>query len=485
MSEKITFRELIDSIADKTDNSKQFTHDFLKDFADVINEGLEEDGKVNIAGFGKFGLRRLDERRGYNPQTGESMTIPEHNKVIFKPYKDLRELVNAPYSHMESKIIEEDKNTEKEVKKGEEEQQKDIPITPIPPANQEKNPEDDTNDEQEEHFFDNQDKKETSSTFSFDEETDESETGIEKENDDIVEFKQGQETVDEELDDFMSEFTSGENKQKYMPPGTDDESGKDEPEPMENDPAVFSSAESENNANSDFDSIIEDEPIPQTDSPSKPGKKNNRNRYPFLVAAAVILLLLVAGSGYMLMQTQQDNENDPTRESAAAIIKQNVDNNADQQAQPQNEEQQVDQPQQTQNSNQQTSQPAENRSVELEINSGQTLWGMAESEYDNPYLWPWIYDANKSSIDNPDLIIAGQTLTVPVPSGVQNSLSSADSVEVAIGYVETYKWYKDEGRDNARLYLWVAANYDEDVLKKTDINVDKDDLAFANRSQVY
>ncbi|MDZ7682001.1 MAG: HU family DNA-binding protein [Fodinibius sp.] len=92
MSEKVTFWELIEAIAEETDHSKQFTHNFIKDFVDVINGGLEQDGSVNIAGFGKFKLRRVDERDGYNPQTEEKITIPAHNKVVFKPYKDLREL---------------------------------------------------------------------------------------------------------------------------------------------------------------------------------------------------------------------------------------------------------------------------------------------------------------------------------------------------------------------------------------------------------
>ena len=110
MSEKVTFGELIESIAAETDHSKQFTHDFLKDFVDVIHGGLEEDGKVNIAGFGKFKLRHVEEREGYNPQTEEKMTIPAHNKIVFKPYKDLSELVNAPYAHMEPTLLEERSN---------------------------------------------------------------------------------------------------------------------------------------------------------------------------------------------------------------------------------------------------------------------------------------------------------------------------------------------------------------------------------------
>lgn len=107
MSKKITFQELIDALSDKTNQSHQFSHDFLKGLVSVINEGLEEEGKVNLSGFGKFELRWMDEREGFNPQTGERMSIPAHSKVVFKPYKGLREQVNTPYAHLESSLIDE------------------------------------------------------------------------------------------------------------------------------------------------------------------------------------------------------------------------------------------------------------------------------------------------------------------------------------------------------------------------------------------
>ena len=50
MSEKITFQELIDSIADQTNKPKQFTYDFLKDFVEIVNSGLESDGTISKHG---------------------------------------------------------------------------------------------------------------------------------------------------------------------------------------------------------------------------------------------------------------------------------------------------------------------------------------------------------------------------------------------------------------------------------------------------
>lgn len=105
MSEKITFKKLVEKISAKTEQSEQSTDDFIHQFAGIIETSLGEGEKISISGFGKFELRWMDERIGRNPQTGEELTVPGQNKVVFKPYKALREHVNEPYIHLESRVI--------------------------------------------------------------------------------------------------------------------------------------------------------------------------------------------------------------------------------------------------------------------------------------------------------------------------------------------------------------------------------------------
>lgn len=105
MSDKITYNKLVDLVTGKVDHSNAETERYLKALVDVINEGLERDGEVRIAKWGKFQLKWMDERPGYNPQTGERMTIPGHYRVTFSAYKPLREAVNEPYSHLEPKLL--------------------------------------------------------------------------------------------------------------------------------------------------------------------------------------------------------------------------------------------------------------------------------------------------------------------------------------------------------------------------------------------
>lgn len=115
MSEKITFKELVDLIAKQSDHSHSSANSFISELVQIIESGLKSDGQVSISGFGKFELRWMKERLGTNPQTGEKMTIPGQNKVVFKPFKTLREEVNSPYAHLESEIIKKEEEKSREI----------------------------------------------------------------------------------------------------------------------------------------------------------------------------------------------------------------------------------------------------------------------------------------------------------------------------------------------------------------------------------
>jgi LysM repeat protein len=47
------------------------------------------------------------------------------------------------------------------------------------------------------------------------------------------------------------------------------------------------------------------------------------------------------------------------------------------------------------------------------VRPGDTLSSIAQRFYGNPADWPWLYRANRSVIRNPDVIYAGEVLSVP------------------------------------------------------------------------
>lgn len=106
MKDKITLQALITDITRKTGNPEQYTDQFLKEFTATIEEGLLQDGQVNVKGLGTFKLKWVKEKTTKNTQTGESITIPAHSRVVFRPEKPLREYVNRKYARRKPVIFE-------------------------------------------------------------------------------------------------------------------------------------------------------------------------------------------------------------------------------------------------------------------------------------------------------------------------------------------------------------------------------------------
>ena len=63
-------------------------------FFDEIGDSLASGGRVELRGFGAFSTRHRDARRGRNPRTGESVSVPEKRVPYFKPGKEMRARLN-------------------------------------------------------------------------------------------------------------------------------------------------------------------------------------------------------------------------------------------------------------------------------------------------------------------------------------------------------------------------------------------------------
>lgn len=61
---------------------------------DTISEQLAEGGRVELRGFGVFGIRRRSGVRRRNPRTGELMTVDATSTPFFRTGKDLHRRLN-------------------------------------------------------------------------------------------------------------------------------------------------------------------------------------------------------------------------------------------------------------------------------------------------------------------------------------------------------------------------------------------------------
>ena len=88
--------QLIELIQSKlgADTTKKHAEEALAAVLESIKEGVKESGKVQIIGFGTFATKTREARTGRNPKTGEKLHIPARLRVVFKPSKAFRELLN-------------------------------------------------------------------------------------------------------------------------------------------------------------------------------------------------------------------------------------------------------------------------------------------------------------------------------------------------------------------------------------------------------
>lgn len=60
----------------------------------IMKSTLETGENLKISGFGSFIVKQKADRRGRNPQTGESITIEARRILTFKPSGVLRDALN-------------------------------------------------------------------------------------------------------------------------------------------------------------------------------------------------------------------------------------------------------------------------------------------------------------------------------------------------------------------------------------------------------
>jgi integration host factor subunit alpha len=92
----MTKADIADRIAEKL---SRFTRKESAEITDQVFElmklVLEEEGKLKIAGFGNFEVKRKKDRRGHNPQTGEALTISARKILTYHPSMVLKNRING------------------------------------------------------------------------------------------------------------------------------------------------------------------------------------------------------------------------------------------------------------------------------------------------------------------------------------------------------------------------------------------------------
>ena len=85
--------ELVEAISKVTHQTKADTERAVDAFIDAVSKNIKKKEGVKLVGFGTFVVSNRKARVGRNPQTGEEIQIPARKVPVFRPGKELKELV--------------------------------------------------------------------------------------------------------------------------------------------------------------------------------------------------------------------------------------------------------------------------------------------------------------------------------------------------------------------------------------------------------
>ena len=90
----MTKQEIVDKVSNATGLTKVETETIMNGIMSTIIQSLAENKKVELRGFGTFGIKHRMPKKARNPGTGEAVYLPERYVPTFKPSKLMRSRVN-------------------------------------------------------------------------------------------------------------------------------------------------------------------------------------------------------------------------------------------------------------------------------------------------------------------------------------------------------------------------------------------------------
>ncbi|MEO5350771.1 MAG: integration host factor subunit beta [Magnetococcus sp. YQC-3] len=91
----MTKSQLITLIAQQLKMTRNDAEAAVDAIFDSISGSLRAGRRVELRGFGSFGLKERRSRTGRNPKTGESVAVEAKRVMFFKTGKELRERVDC------------------------------------------------------------------------------------------------------------------------------------------------------------------------------------------------------------------------------------------------------------------------------------------------------------------------------------------------------------------------------------------------------
>eukprot|EP00831_Metopus_contortus_P057104 TRINITY_DN49629_c0_g1_i1.p2 TRINITY_DN49629_c0_g1~~TRINITY_DN49629_c0_g1_i1.p2 ORF type:complete len:149 (+),score=21.92 TRINITY_DN49629_c0_g1_i1:519-965(+) len=90
----LTKAEIVDAIYEQVDMNRAEIKSHVESLLTIMKDSIKRDHNLLISGFGKFEAYEKDARKGRNPQTSETITLPPRKVVVFRLSRKFRSELN-------------------------------------------------------------------------------------------------------------------------------------------------------------------------------------------------------------------------------------------------------------------------------------------------------------------------------------------------------------------------------------------------------
>ena len=90
----MTKADIVDSIYEKTNRNRAEVKSIVESLLKIMKGAIRKDHALLVSGFGKFESYDKRARKGRNPQTDETITLPPRKVVVFRLSRKFRSELN-------------------------------------------------------------------------------------------------------------------------------------------------------------------------------------------------------------------------------------------------------------------------------------------------------------------------------------------------------------------------------------------------------
>jgi len=94
MGKTLTKADIVDSIYEKSERNRAEVKAQVETLLEIMKQAVKKDHSLLISGFGKFEAYDKRARKGRNPQTNQTITLPPRKVVVFRLSRKFRAELN-------------------------------------------------------------------------------------------------------------------------------------------------------------------------------------------------------------------------------------------------------------------------------------------------------------------------------------------------------------------------------------------------------